>query len=105
MFTDFFIARAIEAGTRLTVTGVAVGTTTYMSPEQAVGDSAIGGRRDNYSLGVVAYQMLPGRVPFPAGNPRALLRKHVSEPPRPIAELRAYAPPALREVIERALAK
>ena len=105
MVTDFGIARAIEAGTRLTVTGVAVGTPTYMSPEQAVGDRAIDGRSDIYSLGVVAYQMLTGRVPFTAGNSMALLMKHVSEPPRPIAELRPDTPRPLREAIERALAK
>ncbi len=105
MVTDFGIARALEAGVRLTVTGVAVGTPTYMSPEQAVGDRAIDGRSDIYSLGIVAYQMLTGRVPFTAGNSMALLMKHVSEPPRPIAELRPDTPRPLREAIERALAK
>jgi serine/threonine-protein kinase len=105
MVTDFGIARALEAGSRLTVTGVAVGTPTYMSPEQAVGDRAIDGRSDIYSLGVVAYQMLTGRVPFTAGNSMALLMKHVSEPPRPIAELRPDTPRPLREAVERALAK
>jgi serine/threonine protein kinase len=105
MVTDFGIARAIEAGTRLTVTGLAVGTPTYMSPEQAVGDREIDGRSDIYSLGVVAYQMLTGRVPFTAGNSVALLMKHVNEHPWPIAELRPETPKALREAIERALAK
>ena len=92
MVTDFGIARAIEAGTRLTVTGIAVGTPTYMSPEQAVGERDVDGRSDIYSLGVVGYQMLTGRVPFTAGNSMALLLKHVSERPRPIAELRPEAP-------------
>jgi serine/threonine-protein kinase len=105
MVTDFGIARAIEAGTRLTVTGNAVGTPTYMSPEQAVGEREIDGRSDVYSLGVVAYQMLTGRVPFTAGNSMALLLKHVSEAPRPIAELRPETPKALREAVERALMK
>jgi serine/threonine protein kinase len=105
MVTDFGIARAIEAGTRLTVTGLAVGTPTYMSPEQAVGDREIDGRSDIYSLGVLAYQMLTGRVPFTAGNSVALLLKHVNEHPWPIAELRPETPKALREAIERALAK
>ena len=103
--TDFGIARAIEAGTRLTMTGIAVGTPTYMSPEQAMGDREVDGRTDIYSLGVVAYQMLTGRVPFTAGNSMALLMKHVSEAPRPINELRADVPRALREAIERALMK
>jgi serine/threonine protein kinase len=105
MVTDFGIARAIEAGNRLTLTGIAVGTPTYMSPEQAMGEREIDGRSDIYSLGVLAYQMLTGRVPFAAGNSMALLMKHVTEPPRPIAELRADVPKTLREVIERALAK
>ena len=105
MVTDFGIAQAIEAGTRLTATGIAVGTPTYMSPEQAMGDREVDGRSDIYSLGVVAYQMLTGRLPFTATNSMALLMKHVSEPPRPIAELRPDAPPALREAVERALAK
>ena len=105
MVTDFGIARAVEGGTRLTVTGIAVGTPTYMSPEQAVGEREIDGRSDIYSLAVVGYQMLTGRVPFSAGNSLALLLKHVNESPRPIAELRPDAPRPLRDAIERALMK
>src|SRR5258705_6118548 len=105
MVSDFGMARAVEASTRLTVTGIAVGTPTYMSPEQAVGERQIDGRSDIYSLGVVAYQMLTGRVPFTAGNSMALLLKHVGEQPRPIAELRPEVPKALCDVIERALMK
>jgi len=103
--TDFGIARAIEASNRLTVTGIAVGTPAYMSPEQALGDKEVDGRSDIYSLGVLGYQMLTGRLPFSAGNSMALLLKHVSEAPRPILELRPDAPKVLRDVIERALMK
>jgi hypothetical protein len=103
--TDFGIARAIEGGSRLTLTGMAMGTPTYMSPEQAEGEREIDGRSDIYSLGVVAYQMLTGRVPFTGGNSMALLLKHVTEKPRPISELRPDAPRQLAEVIERALEK
>ena len=103
--TDFGIARAMEAGTRLTVTGIAVGTPTYMSPEQAVGERELDGRSDIYSLGVLAYQMLTGRVPFRASNSMALLMKHVTERPRSIAELRPEVPRAMRDAIERSLAK
>jgi len=105
MVTDFGIARAIEGSTRLTLTGAALGTPTYMSPEQAVGERDLDGRSDLYSLGVLGYQMLTGRPPFAAGNSMALLLKHVSERPRPIAELRPEAPKAMCEAIERALKK
>lgn len=105
MVTDFGIARAMEAGGRLTATGIAVGTPTYMSPEQAVGEREVDGRSDLYSLGVLGYQMLTGRVPFSAGNSMALLLKHVTERPKPIGELRPDTPRAIREAIERALLK
>ena len=105
MVTDFGIARAMEAGTRLTATGNTVGTPAYMSPEQAIGEREIDGRADIYSLGVVAYQMLTGRLPFSAGNSMALLMKHVTERPRPVSELRPDTPPALADAIERALMK
>jgi serine/threonine-protein kinase len=105
LVTDFGIARAIESGTRLTQTGVAVGTPTYMSPEQAMGERQIDGRSDIYSLGVLGYQMITGRVPFTASNSMALLLKHVSEKPQPIAELRPEAPRQLCDAIERALRK
>jgi serine/threonine-protein kinase len=103
--TDFGIARAIEAGTRLTITGNALGTPGYMSPEQAVGEREVDGRSDLYSLGVLAYQMVTGRLPFTGGNTMALLLKHVNERPQPIVELRAEAPRGLRDAIERALMK
>ena len=105
LVTDFGIAWAMEAGARLTATGIAVGTPTYMSPEQAVGERELDGRSDIYSVGVLGYQMLTGRVPFEAGNSMALLLKHVTERPRPIADLRPDTPRALRETIERAIMK
>ena len=105
LVTDFGIARAMEAGARLTATGNAVGTPAYMSPEQAVGDRDVDGRSDLYALGVLGYQMITGRVPFTAANPMALLMKQVGEKPRPITELRPDTPRALREVVERALQK
>jgi serine/threonine-protein kinase len=105
LVSDFGIAWAMEAASRLTVTGIAVGTPTYMSPEQAVGERALDGRSDIYSLGVLAYQMLTGRVPFTASNSMALLLKHVTERPRPILDLRPDTPPAMSQAIERALLK
>src|SRR5207253_7117558 len=73
--------------------------------EQAVGERDIDGRSDIYSLGVLGYQMLTGRVPFTAGNPMALLLKHVSERPLPVAELRPEAPRTLANAVDRALMK
>lgn len=105
MVTDFGIARAAESGSRLTQTGIAVGTPAFMSPEQATGDKEVDGRSDLYSLGVVGYLMLAGRLPFEASTTPAMLVKHVSETPPPIHSLRPDAPRALVGILERALAK
>ncbi|MBL0938289.1 MAG: serine/threonine protein kinase [Gemmatimonadaceae bacterium] len=105
MVTDFGIARAAESGSRLTQTGIAVGTPAFMSPEQAMGDKDVDGRSDLYSVGVVAYLMLTGRLPFEAPNTPAMLMKHVSETPVPVRALRPDTPPGLAEIVERCLAK
>jgi len=103
--TDFGIARAAAGDSRLTVTGVAIGTPAYMSPEQALGEREVDGRSDIYSLGIIGYQMLAGEPPFKASNTPAMLVKHVSEAPRPLAQLRPDAPTSLVNAIARALAK
>src|SRR5687767_10463486 len=103
--TDFGIARAIETDSRLTVTGTAVGTPAYMSPEQAMGEGEIDGRSDLYSLAVVGYQMLAGELPFKASNTPAMLMKHLSDPLRPLHTVRPDVPRALAGLIERTLAK
>ena len=103
--TDFGIARALEGGARLTLTGIAVGTPAFMSPEQATGDREIDGRSDVYSLGIVGYLMLAGRLPFEATSTPAMLVKHVSEAPHPLRNYRPDAPSALVAIIERCLAK
>jgi serine/threonine protein kinase len=105
MVTDFGIARAAESGSRLTVTGVAVGTPAYMSPEQALGESELDGRSDIYSLGVVAYHLLTGAPPFTANNTPSMLMKHVGETPMPLRQRRPEVPAALASAIERALEK
>src|SRR4029077_12917806 len=102
---DFGIARAASGDVRLTQTGVAVGTPAYMSPEQAMGERDVDGRSDQYSLGVVGYQMLVGQTPFKAANTPAMLMKHLSEIPRPVLESRPDAPPALAAAVDRALSK
>jgi serine/threonine-protein kinase len=88
MVTDFGIARALtdSGDSRLTATGMAIGTPAYMSPEQSAGDRAIDGRSDLYSLGVVGYQMLCGQPPFVASNTPSMLVKHLSEKPVPVGE-------------------
>jgi serine/threonine-protein kinase len=105
LVTDFGIARAAAGDTRLTVTGVAVGTPAYMSPEQALGERELDGRSDLYSLAVVGYHMLVGDTPFKAANTPAMLVKHVSERPRPVRERRPDVPAYLAVAIDRALAK
>ncbi|MGH7623384.1 MAG: serine/threonine-protein kinase, partial [Gemmatimonadaceae bacterium] len=107
MVTDFGIARAIEGGgdSRLTATGVAIGTPAYMSPEQAAGDREIDGRTDLYALGVVAYQMLAGRLPFQAGSTASMLMKHITERPAPLAQLRPDCPHDLEAAVMSLLEK
>jgi serine/threonine-protein kinase len=105
MVTDFGIARAAAEEQRLTVTGMAVGTPAYMSPEQAMGEREVDGRSDIYSLGIVAYQMLAGETPFKATNTPSMLMKHVSEMPPPLMARCPGAPPDLVRAVERSLAK
>ena len=105
MVTDFGIARAAEGDAKLTVTGVAIGTPAYMSPEQALGEREVDGRSDVYSLGVVGYLMLAGELPFKASNTPSMLVKHVTERLRPVRDVRSDAPADIAAVIEHALEK
>jgi len=106
MVTDFGIARAISDGdSRLTATGIAIGTPTYMSPEQAAGERQIDGRSDLYSLGVLGYQMLIGEPPFLANSTPAILVKHISERPTPVEQRRADVPEDLARAIMMLLEK
>ncbi len=100
---DFGIAKAIEASSNLTGTGI-VGTPDYMSPEQARGEQ-IDGRSDIYSLGVMAYQALAGESLFKATTPIGVMLKHVTEPPPPIRQVRPELPPGLEAVLTKVLAK
>src|SRR5665647_1927418 len=105
MVTDFGIARALDDDTHMTLEGVALGTPAYMSPEQARGSLGLDARADIYSLGVVGYQLLTGRVPFTAPNTPALLVKQVSERPAPLLELRPDIPLYMVAAIDGALEK
>ncbi len=101
--TDFGIAKAAW-GTQLTRTGMLIGTPQYMSPEQARGD-AIGPATDIYALGILAYQMLSGRVPFQGTTPHAVLHQQIHELPPPLPSVRSGLPPAVDSVLNAALAK
>jgi len=107
MVTDFGIARALTdmGDSRLTATGMAIGTPAYMSPEQSAGDRAIDGRSDLYSLGVVGYQMLCGQTPFVASNTPSMLVKHLSERPIPVDERWPDLPPDLSRAVMMCLEK
>jgi serine/threonine protein kinase len=104
---DFGIARAVTVagGTKLTETGVAVGTPAYMSPEQAFGDANIDGRCDVYALGCVVYEMASGRTPFDAPTPQALLAKHAVDTPRSLRTVDSEIPLFVDRAVGRALAK
>ena len=103
---DFGIARAVTAagGDKLTMTGIAVGTPTYMSPEQAAGGAQLDGRSDVYSLGCVLYEMLAGEPPFTGPTAQAIIARTLTETPRPIHPMRAGVPEALDPVIAKAMA-
>ena len=101
--TDFGIAKVTESQ-GLTMTGATIGTPTYMSPEQCAARD-ITGATDQYSLGIAAYEMLTGKVPFEADSMMSLMWMHFHEPPPPILERRPDCPPELAHAIERMLAK
>ena len=100
--TDFGIARA--GASEMTETGSIMGTAQYLSPEQAQGH-AVTATSDVYSIGVVLYEMLAGRLPFGGDSAVAIALKHLSEPPAPISQWRPDVHPALEAVVMAALAK
>ncbi|HWE08610.1 MAG TPA: protein kinase, partial [Solirubrobacteraceae bacterium] len=101
--TDFGIARTLEEE-GLTADGRVLGTTDYVSPEQALGQNATG-QSDLYSLGVVLYEMLTGELPYRGENQVAVAMQHVREPMPDVRQLRPEVSAALAAVIERATAK
>ena len=101
--TDFGIARSLEDG-GLTATGRVVGTTDYVSPEQALG-AEVSAESDVYSLGIVLYEMLTGELPFKAESQVGVAMKHVQDPMPDVQERRPEVSAALAAVVERATAK
>lgn len=104
VLADFGLAKMAGAVRRLTSTGSVMGTPEYMSPEQAA-DEAVGPASDRYSLAVVAYEMLTGRVPFQADTPAATLLSHVTKEMPATRELRGELSAHVEDVLRRGLAK
>lgn len=101
---DLGIARDETATAGLTRDGALLGTPRYMAPEQARGDAA-GEASDIYAMGCIVYHMLAGEPPFAGGDPVTLLRKHILEAPRPLAQVVTGVPPLVGDVVMQALAK
>jgi tRNA A-37 threonylcarbamoyl transferase component Bud32 len=103
--TDFGIAKILEsASPRLTQTDAIMGTPAYISPEQAKAIK-VDQRSDIYSLGIILYEMVTGRVPFTADTPLAVILKHVSDPLPPPSVIKSNLPNSIERVILKALAK
>ena len=100
---DFGIARAITEST-MTYSGNVIGSVHYFSPEQAQGGS-VTPKSDVYSLGIVMYEMLTGKLPFTGENPVTIAMKHIEEEPTPPSQLRQQIPPMLEAIVLRAMNK
>ncbi|BAU84525.1 serine or threonine protein kinase [Streptomyces laurentii] len=102
---DFGIARAMQSGvTSMTQTGMVVGTPQYLSPEQALG-RAVDARSDLYSVGIMLFQLLTGRLPFDADSPLAIAYAHVQEEPVAPSTVNRSVSPAMDALVSRALKK
>ena len=107
LVADFGIALAVQqaGGSRMTQTGMSLGTPDYMSPEQAMGERDIGARSDVYALGAMTYEMLTGEPPFTGPNSQAIVAKVLTEQPPPIRPKRPSVPPAVEHAVLIALQK
>ncbi|MBW8799307.1 MAG: protein kinase [Streptomyces sp.] len=102
---DFGIARAMQSGvTSMTQTGMVVGTPQYLSPEQALG-RGVDARSDLYSVGIMLFQLVTGRLPFDADSPLAIAYAHVQEEPVAPSTVNRALPPAVDALVARALKK
>src|SRR4051812_13161056 len=108
LVTDFGVAKAVNdaaQGSSLTGTGLALGTPTYMAPEQAAADPNTDHRADIYALGVLGYEMLAGRPPFTGPSAQAIIAAQMTQTPAPLSLARASVPAALSAAIMRCLEK
>lgn len=108
LVADFGVARAVSQATganSLTSMGVALGTPTYMSPEQAVADPNVDQRADIYAVGVIGYELLAGRPPFSGVTPQQVLAAQVTEKPDPVSKHRPGVSPGLEHAIMKCLEK
>jgi len=107
MIADFGIALAVShaSGTRLTETGLSIGTPHYMSTEQAMGDRELDARSDIYSLGAMLYEMLSGDPPYTGSSAQAIVAKVITEKAPPVTVARDTVPPHIAAATAKALAK
>ncbi len=107
VIADFGIALAVSnaGGSRITQTGLSLGTPAYMSPEQATGDRVIDARSDIYSLAAMTYEMLTGEPPHTGNTSQAVIARMLTEKPRPIRTTRSAVPEYVEATVQRALEK
>ncbi len=108
LVADFGIALAVSRGdgaTRMTETGMSLGTPTYMSPEQAMGEREVSARSDVYALGAMLFEMLAGDPPFTGSTAQAIVAKVLTTAPPSIMEQRHTVPPHVEQAVLRALEK
>jgi formylglycine-generating enzyme required for sulfatase activity/predicted Ser/Thr protein kinase len=104
VLVDFGLVRVIGRSTRMTATGMIMGTVDYLAPEQARGQP-VDARTDIYSLGVVLYELLAGRLPFVADSPTGMIFQHAYEAPFPLEEAAPDVPEPVVRIVARMMAK
>lgn len=108
LVTDFGIAKAISASASnatLTSSGLAIGTPSYMAPEQVAGDESTDHRADLYAVGCLAYELLTGRPPFTGTSAQAVIAAQLTQVPEPVSRHRSGIPPRLADLVMRCLEK
>ncbi|HVT40788.1 MAG TPA: serine/threonine-protein kinase [Gemmatimonadaceae bacterium] len=106
--TDFGVAKAISAAlpaVGMTTSGMAIGTPAYMAPEQLAGDATADHRMDIYAVGLLAYELLTGEMPFVESSPQATMAAQLTRDPVPLARRRADVPESLSALVTKCLAK